>query len=205
MLIHQFHLDTSRMRHNTQLTLAVRERCTQSYVDALAAFRPKRPSMIGLVRLLRIETYASLIQVASERAIQCWNLKRYKDARQVLLTHESAISYAADLERDYEEAIRGRTDRRATEWMEGLNKLVHAQDKESGYKTSLGGLRRLGRIVGRISRNVRRGARLILVSHLSMFCGVSAENVGLAKYNEALLDDPEKIVQGVEDALSHFR
>jgi hypothetical protein len=137
-LICQFHLDTSAMRINTELGLITRERCTQSSIDALSAFRPGRPSMIGLVRLLRIETYASLIQLASQRAIQCWDLKLYKDARQTLLVHESAIAYAADLERDYEEVITERKDRRATKWMEGLSKLVQAADKTSGYEYTFG-------------------------------------------------------------------
>lgn len=128
----------SDMRRNTALSLAVRERFTKSYIDALTAFRPLRPAMKALRRLLRLDAYESLIQLASQRAIQCWDLKQYKYARQALLAHESAIAMAEDLEREYEQVINERSDRRAGKWMETLNKLVHAADRENGYEYVFG-------------------------------------------------------------------
>jgi hypothetical protein len=85
----QFYTDMTDMRYDTRIRLAGRGRFTQAYIDALAAFRPERTSMIGPVRQLRLEAYASLIQIASERAIQCWDLMRYKNAEQASLAHDS--------------------------------------------------------------------------------------------------------------------
>ena len=162
--------------------------------------------MITLLRLLRIEAYASLVQIASQRAIQCWNLKQYKYARQALLVHESALSYAADLERGYEEAITERRDRRASKWMEGLNKLVHAEDKENGYEYVYARIAEAASDCRAYIKRCEARSEIDLGKFKGSYSLRRQEltRKGNKMFSEALLDDPAKIIEGVEDAQQHF-